>query len=254
MPVFSSPSPLSNVQLEMSACTDPKWLQSFFFFNKRKPDRAVGAAFSHQDRCESSWMTFVCVSMFPQTHTHTQAHTFKCCYQNLKLLPPPVCQYRSGPSVVETGVKAHRATQRSSSPGKTSPPHPRPLSALRTRACLRHFTACYPVLSHQEEEEVFLLLMWKKHLLFPQKQVTLSCDFWQAKASLAPSLPLPPSSPPGVVYYYSTHAPRSFPRVPQPAPLFSTSLFEWRAQKNGCPNTGGVLQKRQLINAPKSAH
>ncbi|CAG03581.1 unnamed protein product, partial [Tetraodon nigroviridis] len=39
-------------KLEMSACTDPKWLQSFFFFNKRKPDRAVGAAFSHQDRLQ----------------------------------------------------------------------------------------------------------------------------------------------------------------------------------------------------------
>lgn len=31
MLVFSSPSPLSNVQSEMSACTDLKWLQSCSF-------------------------------------------------------------------------------------------------------------------------------------------------------------------------------------------------------------------------------
>lgn len=89
-------------------------------------------------------------------------------HENLMLLPPPVCHCRSGPSVVETGAKAHRATQRSSSPGNTSFPHPVPLSVFRSRARLRHLDVCYPALSRQEEEE---------EALFPRKQVTLSCDF-----------------------------------------------------------------------------
>lgn len=134
----------------------------------------MGAAFSRQDCCDSSRVTFVCVSEFPLTHPHT----FEWCYQNLMLLPPPVCDCRSGPSVVETGVKAHRATQRSSSPGETSSPHPAPLSVFHSRACLRHL--CYPALIHQEEEES----------LFPRKQVTLSCDFGGRRCrSPPPSLP-----------------------------------------------------------------
>lgn len=74
--------------------------------------------------------------------------------------------------MVETGVKAHRATQRSSSPGKTPPPHPLPRPVFHSRARLCH------------REEAFF---------FPRKQVTLSRDFGGLRrCSPPPSLLLTP--------------------------------------------------------------
>lgn len=129
-------------------------------------------------------------------------------------LPPPVCHCRSGPLVVETGVKAHRATQRSSSPGK-APPHRR-AAVMRSH----HMRACFISMS-----------------VIPRRGVR------SQPRCFSHTLSRPPR-PPHIT------AARLFPRAPQPATHFPAPLFKWRATKNA--GAIGALQSLScLIKAPE---